>query len=284
MPQYFSSLTDRSAKYPIKSYFCFVKYVSILFKLYDNYYLTNCARLYIRTIRSETFPNYKKETFVSPKIIDKSKKSIEIARAALGLFSRNGYTSTSVRQIAEKAGIGKGTLYEYYSNKEEIFLGAVKEWMVDFDELVSDRLDSLEDPVDKLYAILDLKTEFWNPADMATARMIIEMLKHTVMKGGVMYERNNIMKEYHAKMQKIVMDILLEGISKGIFKPEIASDIEKIPLNFLAYADAIGWHCTIYENVDLQEQVNFYMRSMIELLCIDTLMTGDRETLSLAGT
>jgi len=156
--------------------------------------------------------------------------------------------------------------------------------MSDFDELVSDRLDSLEDPVDKLYAILDLKTEFWNPVDMATARMIIEMLKHTVMKGGVMHERNYIMKEYHAKMQKIVMDILLEGISKGIFKPEIASDIEKIPLNFLAYADAIGWHCTIYENVDLQEQVNFYMRSMIELLCIDTLMTSDRETLSLAGT
>ncbi len=52
---------------------------------------------------------------MSPKIIDKGKKSIEIARAALGLFSRNGYTSTSVRQIAKEAGMGKGTLYEYSS-------------------------------------------------------------------------------------------------------------------------------------------------------------------------
>jgi AcrR family transcriptional regulator len=219
---------------------------------------------------------------MSPKIIDKSKKSLEIARAALGLFSRNGYTSTSVRQIAEEAGIGKGTLYEYYANKEEIFLGAVNEWMADFDKLVFTRLDRIEGPVDKLYAVIELKTEFWNPADMATARMIMEMLKHTIMKGGVIYARRYIMKEYHSKMQKIVVDILLEGISKGIFKPEIARDIEKIPINFLAYADAIGWHCTLFENVDLKEQIDFYMKSMIESLCIDVRMTGDRELPDLA--
>lgn len=205
---------------------------------------------------------------MSPKIIDKGKRASEIARAALELFSRQGYAATSVRQIAAAAGMGKGTLYEYFSNKEEIFVGAVNEWMADFDELVLNKLESLDDPVDKLYAIIELKTEFWDPADMETARMIIEILNHTIMKNGVIHDQPDILKNYHTKMKQTVMEILLDGISRGIFQPEIAKDIEKIPINFLSYADAIGWHCFLYEKVSLKEQTNFYMKSLLESICI----------------
>ncbi len=221
---------------------------------------------------------------MSPKIIDKSKKSGEIARAALELFSRHGYSATSVKQIAVQAGMGKGTIYEYFSNKEAIFLEAVKEWMAGFNQLVFDKLEGLKDPIEKLYAIVEIKAEFMNPDNMATARMIIEILKHTLMKGGVIHERRDIMKEYYVRMQKAVVNILLEGISNGLFKPELAKDLGKISNNFLAFADAIGWHCNFIDEVNLKEQIDFYMKSMIEFLCIDARLTVDGENLGLAGT
>lgn len=63
-----------------------------------------------------------------PKII----KDIEdkILSAAQELFMKNGYQETDIRQIANKANIAVGTLYNYYRNKEELFQAAFrKKWM-----------------------------------------------------------------------------------------------------------------------------------------------------------
>ncbi len=43
-----------------------------------------------------------------------------ILDAALELFSSHGYEYTSISQIARKAGISKGLIYNYYASKEEM--------------------------------------------------------------------------------------------------------------------------------------------------------------------
>src|SRR3954467_12190393 len=45
----------------------------------------------------------------------------QILDAALKLFSHRGYGATSVRDIAEDAGISKGNVYHHFSDKETIF-------------------------------------------------------------------------------------------------------------------------------------------------------------------
>lgn len=45
----------------------------------------------------------------------------EILQAALGLFTEHGYHGTSMRQIAQDAGIALGGIYNHFSGKEEIF-------------------------------------------------------------------------------------------------------------------------------------------------------------------
>ena len=49
----------------------------------------------------------------------------EIMRAALDVFSRRGFMATRLDDVAEQAGISKGTLYLYYSSKEELFRAIV---------------------------------------------------------------------------------------------------------------------------------------------------------------
>lgn len=46
--------------------------------------------------------------------------------AALELFTRRGYASTSVREIVEAAGVSKPTLYYYFTNKEGIYLALME--------------------------------------------------------------------------------------------------------------------------------------------------------------
>jgi len=51
----------------------------------------------------------------------------KIKRSALRLFTRQGFHGTTVRQIANKAGVSMGMLYTYYKTKEDIFVGLVED-------------------------------------------------------------------------------------------------------------------------------------------------------------
>ena len=46
----------------------------------------------------------------------------QILNAALALFSHQGYRATSVREIAEQAGVSTGNVYHHFRDKEAIFL------------------------------------------------------------------------------------------------------------------------------------------------------------------
>src|SRR5688500_4552485 len=54
--------------------------------------------------------------------VQRSEKSrSHILDAALKLFSHRGYGATSVRDIAEEAGLSKGNVYHHFPDKEAIF-------------------------------------------------------------------------------------------------------------------------------------------------------------------
>ena len=53
-------------------------------------------------------------------IVDKVQKRRDIALSCKDLFVQNGINSLTISQIAKVAGVGKGTIYEYFKNKEEI--------------------------------------------------------------------------------------------------------------------------------------------------------------------
>ncbi len=55
----------------------------------------------------------------------------EIFGTSVQLFLKNGFQETSMREIAERAGIGKSTLYDYFRTKEEILAWGVEDELVD---------------------------------------------------------------------------------------------------------------------------------------------------------
>ncbi|MFZ2950245.1 MAG: helix-turn-helix domain-containing protein, partial [Desulfuromonadaceae bacterium] len=50
--------------------------------------------------------------------MSKLEKRDEIVRAALELIAENGFHGAPMAMIAEKAGVGAGTIYRYFENKD----------------------------------------------------------------------------------------------------------------------------------------------------------------------
>lgn len=56
-----------------------------------------------------------------PKVVDKDAKRRDLVKAATALFGRDGYAATKIADVARAAGVGKGTMYEYFDSKEDLF-------------------------------------------------------------------------------------------------------------------------------------------------------------------
>ena len=54
----------------------------------------------------------------------------ELLAAALDLFVERGFASTRLEDVAKRAGVSKGTLYLYFTNKEELFKAVVRNSVV----------------------------------------------------------------------------------------------------------------------------------------------------------
>jgi AcrR family transcriptional regulator len=62
----------------------------------------------------------KDHTHLKPETVYTSKRDV-IVKTAVDLFRDKGYDSTNIDDIVERAGIGKGTFYQYFKGKEDLF-------------------------------------------------------------------------------------------------------------------------------------------------------------------
>lgn len=54
-----------------------------------------------------------------------------VLKAAIELFAEQDYEATTINQISERAGIAKGTFFNYFANKEDLICDIQVMWAVD---------------------------------------------------------------------------------------------------------------------------------------------------------
>ena len=149
----------------------------------------------------------------------KDKKDRMVDAAAM-LFAQNGYSGTSVADIAIKAAIGKGTVYEYFDSKEDLFF-AVFEWYtmstgrkasVSVSALggsAAERLFALSDSImgmwDEIKDVFALTMEFW--AASASSHMRDRF--------------KAAFRQVYEEFRGIVTSLIREGIERGEFHPDV---------------------------------------------------------------
>lgn len=64
-----------------------------------------------------------------PRIVDREARQNELARAAVQVFAERGYHGARMQDVADCAGVSKGSLYDYFPSKEALLLYTA-EWLV----------------------------------------------------------------------------------------------------------------------------------------------------------
>jgi AcrR family transcriptional regulator len=101
-------------------------------------------------------------------------KETQILEGAAAIFARDGYEGASMSRIAAEAGVSKGTLYNYFTSKAELFSSYVQR---DCARCVASMIDGLEDsaPPERVLPLLGQRmfTMLMSERALVMYRMVI---------------------------------------------------------------------------------------------------------------
>jgi AcrR family transcriptional regulator len=93
-------------------------------------------------------------------VLDEQKRS-KILGAAAELFAAHPFHKVLLSDVAEAAGVGKGTLYIYFKNKEDLYLSVLYSGFARLVERIRQRLDQCQvGPMENLEAAINEIVQF----------------------------------------------------------------------------------------------------------------------------
>jgi AcrR family transcriptional regulator len=148
--------------------------------------------------------------------MDFTEKQIQIIETAEKLFAERGFDGTSVRDIADEAGINVAMISYYFGSKEklmealfELRVGSVK---LRVESLIKD--ESLS-PIEKVNMLIDEHIE----------RVMQKQCFHKIMVGVQVTNKNPAILKAANKVKirsaEVVTELIKDGQKKGIFKKKI---------------------------------------------------------------
>jgi AcrR family transcriptional regulator len=139
----------------------------------------------------------------------------ELLAAALDLFVERGFASTRLEDVARRAGVSKGTLYLYFTNKEELFKALVRNSIVPVIGAAEDNIAGFEGHSSDL--LRSVMNEWWQRLGATKASGIIKL---------VMAEAGNfpeLAKFYQDEVitrgTNMIASMLQRGVDRAEFRP-----------------------------------------------------------------
>lgn len=150
-----------------------------------------------------------------PKIVDHDERKRDIMEMALAIFIDEGYTNTKLANIADKCGIARTTLYQYFGNKDEIFKYAIKTFtdslQVDYKTIGSRRDVTPEAKLEMI--ILDIIDVCFTRRELLF--LLLEFLIQ-VKSEGKRFARS--LNRRTIRIRKLFSRIISDGVREGSFK------------------------------------------------------------------
>ncbi|TDA66931.1 MAG: TetR/AcrR family transcriptional regulator [Clostridia bacterium] len=136
----------------------------------------------------------------------------QILESAIHVFAQKGFHQALVEEIAAEAGIGKGTVYEYFPSKKELFREIVKYAAGIYLDAIATSLAAPTTVKEKLSELFRIHLEFLSKhRDMA--RLLV--MEYPSL-GGEMYEW---LVEQRRQVTQLVEKMLAQGISRRELRP-----------------------------------------------------------------
>lgn len=199
-----------------------------------------------------------------PKVVDSIEKKLIIAQTALDIFCQKGFYNTNMQDIAKACEMGRSTLYDYFKNKEEIFIFCLEEFFEAIDtQVINAKCDDSASAMTKIRTLLKAITDSYiNAGDKIFVLLDIwavpEKRKSNYVLTSLLYKVEHF--------QKLLSEYLQEGIDNKEFKP---TNVKSMSTTMLALMDSL-----LLSLYFLKEEVDYeqYLQD------IDILLSGLKQT------
>ncbi len=181
-------------------------------------------------------------------------KKKEILSAAVKLFAEKGYEYTTLDEIAEAAEFGKGTLYNYFQNKEELYVAILEDILGSFLSNLKKISETTSTFYEFVYEVIQNVLTFYLENQSAFMLLVHERL-HVVK--STPFEIPDRLKMLHHESEKIHKKRISEAIKNG----EIVDiDVDKIIHIYrgMMFAYIFGLvSCNLEAEIDIAKETQF---------------------------
>jgi AcrR family transcriptional regulator len=145
-----------------------------------------------------------------------------IVSAAQALFVERGL-DVEISEIAERAGVGIGTLYRHYANRDDLLRGIVYKTCDEAFSLLQTAL-TLEDPVESLRALprvaVTIHRQLGSVFGVMHDARVIKLFK----------ESEQLAEQMPAQVLAMLADLYDRGVSAGVFRAGLDREIVALTL------------------------------------------------------
>ena len=143
----------------------------------------------------------------------------ELLELAATMFAERGLRATTVRDIADAAGILSGSLYHHFSSKEEMVdevLRGFLDWLFDRYQQI---IDTEPNPLARLKGLFMAS---FDAIEHHHAEVVISQDEAKRLSG---QPRFDYVEELNRRQRKMWVEVLTEGIAQGYFRPDVDVDL-----------------------------------------------------------
>ncbi|WP_309496254.1 TetR/AcrR family transcriptional regulator [Sulfurovum sp.] len=157
-------------------------------------------------------------------IVNKEEKRRSIALSSRELLLEHGIKNITISRIAECAGVGKGTIYEYFTNKEDIVFEIISVFIAEHEKQLYTLIDSDISTKEKIKIFLSMI--YIIPDSEKQLSIYREFLAISLTSN--VEEMTTFSKECRLKLMTIIDRIMNDAIAKGEIKEEAKAMAEML--------------------------------------------------------
>ena len=140
-----------------------------------------------------------------------SNRTALLAAAAIEI-AQSGFNGANINQISLAAGFAKGTIYNYFSSKQNLMLALIDDFAQSHFERLSDAVRAVDDPKQRLHNFFEAGFDFI-AKHIAPARVVVNTIY-----GPEEVFKAHLYKAYQPMFQLVAAEILVPGIEQGCFR------------------------------------------------------------------
>ncbi len=196
---------------------------------------------------------------MSPRKVNKDEKRREVAISCADLIHDVGMKNITVAQVARTAGIGKGTVYEYFENKEDIIFEIInmhiENYHNEFLESIKDVKSTKEKVIHFFRFVLDGSEE--------NMRMFNGYKQFLAI---VLSEDNSAMKSFNCSTTEFFTNQLRSFIQEGIDKGELIPESIGLAEGLLIFEKGLALRLMSENEYDAKEDFEKFIDTIFTLI------------------